>query len=224
MGKEFLRMQMLAGVITEGQYKQLLEDEETINRILDKISDQGMDSLTPEEKAYLDKNSKGEKDIEAPIHYIKLNLPKDINSPETITIWSQKVQDEEEEEKLTDIIDELIELNPQINPKLFKNSYGLYNDVIDDVEEGTKKEILYSYFYWLFRNLAWDIDKYSEKEANERADKYADLADEFRDKAMQGQWMVVSGVTDNDHANTPNKKLIDPNHRDSNDLWGDLGA
>jgi hypothetical protein len=224
MGKEFLYMQKLAGIITESQYKQLLEDQEVIDRILDKISSQGIGSLEPKEKEYLDKHSKGEKNIEAPIHYIKLNLPKDINSPEIISIWSQEVQDGEEEEKLTDIIDELIELNPQISPKLFENSYGLYNDVIDDVTEGTKKEILYSYFYWLFRGLVWDIDKYSEKEANERADKYADLADDFRDKAMQGQWMVVSGVTDNDHANLPNKKLIDPNHRDSNDLWGDLGA
>jgi hypothetical protein len=66
MNKETLRMQMLAGIITESKYKQLLEDMEVIDRILDKISSQGKDSLTPEEKEYLDKYSKGETDLTEP--------------------------------------------------------------------------------------------------------------------------------------------------------------
>jgi hypothetical protein len=37
MNKEFIRMQQLAGLITESQYKQLLEDMEVVDRILDKI-------------------------------------------------------------------------------------------------------------------------------------------------------------------------------------------
>jgi len=47
-------MQMLAGIITEGQYKQLLEDINVINDILDKISAKGIDSISPYEKEYLD--------------------------------------------------------------------------------------------------------------------------------------------------------------------------
>jgi hypothetical protein len=66
MKKETFRMQMLAGIITESKYKQLLEDMEVIDRILDKISSQGKDSLTPEEKEYLDKYSKGETDLTEP--------------------------------------------------------------------------------------------------------------------------------------------------------------
>jgi hypothetical protein len=54
MTQEQLRMQMLAGIITEGQYKQLLEDEAILNRILDKISSKGIDSISPYEKEYLD--------------------------------------------------------------------------------------------------------------------------------------------------------------------------
>ena len=54
MTQEQLRMQMLAGIITESQYKQLLEDIEIVNRILDKISSKGIDSLSPYEKEYLD--------------------------------------------------------------------------------------------------------------------------------------------------------------------------
>lgn len=66
MNKETIRMQMLAGIITESQYKKLLEDMEVVNRILDKISSQGKDSLTPGEKEYLDKYSRGEENIPEP--------------------------------------------------------------------------------------------------------------------------------------------------------------
>jgi len=66
MNKELLRMQKLAGIITESQYKQLLEDMEVVNRILDKISSQGKDSLTPEEQEYLDKYSTGKTNLNNP--------------------------------------------------------------------------------------------------------------------------------------------------------------
>ena len=66
MNKEILRMQILAGIITESQYKQLLEDMEVVDRILDKISAQGKDSLTPAEKKYLDDYSKGSTELKEP--------------------------------------------------------------------------------------------------------------------------------------------------------------
>ena len=212
-------MQFLAGIITEGKYKQLLEDEATLNRILDKISDQGKDSLTPEEKTYLDKYSKGKKDLEAPIHYIKLNLPKDINSPEIIDL----LPDDEESDPFYDLVVELTELNPQLDPELFKNTQGIFEDVVDEVESGTKKQILSSYFYWNFRNLVWDTYKYSKEEADQRMEKYYPLSDKFRDAAMKGQWMVIPGVTDGSSSNLPKRKLIDPDHEDPDDIWGGLG-
>lgn len=58
LSKEFVYMQKLAGIITESEYIKLLEDQVTIDRILDKISAQGMDSLTDEEKEYLNTNGK----------------------------------------------------------------------------------------------------------------------------------------------------------------------
>jgi hypothetical protein len=217
--KEKLRMQFLAGIITEGKYKQLLEDEAILNRILDKISDQGKDSLTPEEKAYLDRYSKGEKDLEAPIHYIKLNLPKDINSPEIIDL----LPEDEELDPFNDIVVELIKLNPQIDPELFVNRQGIFEDVVDEIESGTKKEILSSYFYWNFRNLVWDTYKYSEEEANERHKKYYDLSEKFRDAALKGQWMVIPTVTDETSINLPKRKFTDSDHKDPDDIWGGLG-
>ena len=56
--QELLRLQKLAGIISE--------DINIVNRILDKISAQGINSLEPEEKEYLEKYSKGEKNIPAP--------------------------------------------------------------------------------------------------------------------------------------------------------------
>jgi len=66
MNKEFLKMQKLAGLITESKYRQLLENQEIVDRLLDKISDQGIGSLTPEEREYLDRHSRGEKNIPEP--------------------------------------------------------------------------------------------------------------------------------------------------------------
>ena len=43
--------------------KEISENQNIVDKILDKISIQGKDSLTPEEKVYLDKYSKGEKNI-----------------------------------------------------------------------------------------------------------------------------------------------------------------
>lgn len=219
--KEFFRMRMLAGIITEGEYKQLLEDEETLNRILDKISDQGKDSLTPEEKTYLDKYSKGEKDIETPIYYIKLNLPKDINSPKIINLISPDPKDNET--LFTGLVDELIQLNPQINSKLFLKHSDLYEDIADKIEQGTKKEILSLYFYWLFRNLTANFYKYSRDEIKERDKKYLETADDFQDNAMKGKWMVVPTVTDENSLNSIDKKLIDPDHLDPEDMNRELG-
>ena len=72
MSKEFLKMQKLAGLITESQYIQLIEDMSVIDRILDKISAQGIDSLTPEEKKYLDTNG-GSPEPEETIEEIPLS-------------------------------------------------------------------------------------------------------------------------------------------------------
>jgi len=52
--------------IIKEEISKVLKENETIDKILDKISSQGKDSLTPEENEYLDKYSKGEKNIPEP--------------------------------------------------------------------------------------------------------------------------------------------------------------
>jgi len=49
------------------EISKILKENETVDRILDKITIQGKDSLTPEEKEYLERYSKGEKNIPEPI-------------------------------------------------------------------------------------------------------------------------------------------------------------
>lgn len=53
--------------IIKEEISKVLKENETVDKILDKISSQGKDLLTPEEKEYLDKYSKGEKNIPEPI-------------------------------------------------------------------------------------------------------------------------------------------------------------
>jgi hypothetical protein len=44
------RFQFLAGIITENEYNKILKESAILDRLLDKISDQGIDSLSVEEK------------------------------------------------------------------------------------------------------------------------------------------------------------------------------
>jgi DNA-binding CsgD family transcriptional regulator len=53
--------------IIKEEISKILKENETVDRILDKITIQGKDSLTPEEKEYLERYSKGEKNIPEPI-------------------------------------------------------------------------------------------------------------------------------------------------------------
>ena len=104
-------MQKLAGLITEGQYNQLLEDQTVIDRILDKISAQGIDSLTPEEKEYLDTNGESsepeEKIEEIPLSYeVKMWIDRQIletkiasseeewENLKNVEYWEQDFEDE----------------------------------------------------------------------------------------------------------------------------------
>jgi hypothetical protein len=61
-----MKYSQLRQIIKE-EISKVLRENKTVDQILDKISSQGKDSLTPEENEYLDKYSKGEKNISEPI-------------------------------------------------------------------------------------------------------------------------------------------------------------
>jgi hypothetical protein len=86
MNKEFFKMQKLAGVITEGQYKQLIENEELVDRILDKISKNGLNSLTYTEKEYLDKFGKNDPNLKEPYF---LSKGHNLYTPEMISFMEK---------------------------------------------------------------------------------------------------------------------------------------
>lgn len=75
-------MQKLAGLITESQYTQLIENEELVDRILDKISKSGLNSLTYTEKEYLDKYGKNDPDLREPYF---LSKGQHLYTPEMIS-------------------------------------------------------------------------------------------------------------------------------------------
>jgi succinate dehydrogenase flavin-adding protein (antitoxin of CptAB toxin-antitoxin module) len=58
------RLKFLAGIITENEYNTILKESEILDKILDKISAQGINSLSSEEKEYLNKYSEGDIDDE----------------------------------------------------------------------------------------------------------------------------------------------------------------
>jgi hypothetical protein len=145
MNREFYRMQMLSGIITESKYRQLLEDMEVVDRILDKISAKGKDSLSDEEKEYLDKYSKGDRDLKPPTSgatevyvgepYSELykieNFPA-MGRPENVTFdCSTKATECEDYPKYQELIK-----NPKfkfIVDKIHNNEKTLYSDPESDL-------------------------------------------------------------------------------------------
>ena len=71
---EIRRMQQLAGILNE--------NKDTVDIILDKITQHGMDSLTYAEKEYLNKYSKDDKNLEEPYNLTKSEF---LYSPEVIS-------------------------------------------------------------------------------------------------------------------------------------------
>ena len=142
MNKDFLYMQKLAGIITEGRYKLLLEDMKVVDRILDKISAQGKGSLSDEEKSYLDRYSKGERDLPKPTSgttevyigepysslYKIINLPT-LGRPKDVTFNCDDIEDISKCEGYPEY-QELIS-NPKfklIINKIHSNERTLYRD------------------------------------------------------------------------------------------------
>lgn len=149
--KQLLRMQRLSGVITENQYKKLLENISIVNDILDKISTQGVNSLTPEEKNYLDNYSKGEKDLIEPTSgetkvyisepYVQLykieNFPSIPNSIKRIDFDCDDAGSSQETCENYDEMQELFKKSPKLKnilDKINKKAYGEDNGYFHGID------------------------------------------------------------------------------------------
>ena len=128
--------------------------------------------------------------INKPESYKKLNLPynptdENINEP---------IQVESLVYNYPDLIDDLVKLNPQIDPYFFQaHSDGLWNDVNDSLYEldggaATIEEFYTIYFNWLYPNLLFQVNKHNETEYYAKQPKFAE-------SAMKGKWLIVPGVT-----------------------------
>jgi len=160
MGKEFLYMQKLAGIITESQYKQLLEDINVIDKILGKISAKGIDSLSPYEKEYLDAYAQ-EKEL-PPVEFLDngtlrdaffvsgdkdLEVDKDIFTDYILThkdklkkLWNRSGGDWDQDQ-ITD--DDLI----KASDLFYKNYPNRYDNFFNDISNRYILPIL-QFLYW----------------------------------------------------------------------------
>lgn len=134
--------------------------------------------------------------VNKPKRFTKLNLPYDSSSDTNVKIPVDELID-----AYGDLINDLVRLNPQIDPYLFKaDSGGLHDDVLDTLYTdnpggATLLEFYKIYFQWLFANLIADFDKYDGNEIDERINKFSDYVDEFADNALKGRWLNIEGVT-----------------------------
>ena len=134
LNEQFRRMQKLAGILNENELK---EDQNTIDKILDKISISGIESLTPEEKEYLNTGESPEISLEQDKDYLLL-------TPQVMEYINEKIQemrnksDEEQWEYLKeveyweqDFEDELlVDLEDE-----YPNAYMISQDVQDYIWE-----------------------------------------------------------------------------------------
>jgi hypothetical protein len=127
--------------------------------------------------------------VKLPNKFTKLNLPYDSSSDTNVNIPG-----EEFEGAYNNLIDDLVRLNPQIDPYFFQaENHGLYEDVIDtllhDHPEGTTLLEFYKiYFEWLFSNLIYIANP-------NHNDELYHMYPEFIGSAMQGKWLSIPGIT-----------------------------
>jgi hypothetical protein len=167
MNKEFFYMQKLAGIITESQYKQLLENEEIINRILEKISSKGINSISPYEKEYLDAYAQ-EKEL-PPVEFLDngtlrdaffvsgdkdLEVDKDIftgyilaHKDKLKKLWNSSGGNWDQDQITNDDLKQAANLFYQQYPKRYD---GFYDDV-------AKQELQFLYWYSPKENFAQNI-------------------------------------------------------------------
>lgn len=146
--------------------------------------------------------------VNKPLDFIKLNLPIDPTNGNTKIHFNDDYRNDTED-KYSQLVKNLIKLNPQIDAEFFLEDHsGLPEDVMYHIlynpddnnprgERGvTMSEFYKIYFSWLWANLVADYGKYEEDEIDLRYDQYGPMRDEFADNAMKGRWLKVQGVTD----------------------------
>ena len=134
LNEQFRRMQKLAGILNENELK---EDQNAIDKILDKISISGIESLTPEEKKYLNTGESPEISLEQDKDYFLL-------TPQVMEYINEKIQemrnksDEEQWEYLKEVEyweqDFEDELLVDLGDK-YPNAYMISQDVQDYIWE-----------------------------------------------------------------------------------------
>jgi hypothetical protein len=136
--------------------------------------------------------------VNHPISHRKLNLPPDFLKHADIPISIPEL-----EENYNDLINDLVKLNPQIDPYFFQaNNHMLWVDVIDSIYYDHPNGATIRQFYKIYLNhllsyLIHDPNKYTDEEIKTRQEKfdYPDQRQKFANDALEGKWLNISSVT-----------------------------
>ena len=144
---------------------------------------------------------------------IKVNRP---SSNYKLKFPDIKTVDMDNDDEIFNIIETIAKLNPKI-PQQYFEAGSVYDDVTD--WEGNRvngpvvpfKVFLESYFYWLGRNLVYDLN--SDNENIYDIDYDNNEVKRFAKAAADGTWLMIPGISDFKNLNYI-KEI-----KDGNDLW-----
>ena len=131
--------------------------------------------------------------INKPKVFTRFNLPFDPADRIKIPI-------DDIDHEYSNLVDNIVDANPQIDPKFLRIDGGIYDDTMDTIDsdyngEVTVPEFYKIYFEWLWANLVADYSKFDDHEISDRDFKYGHMRSEFADNVMGGKWLVVPDVT-----------------------------
>ena len=116
-------------------------------------------------------------------------------------------------------LNKVIETIAKLNPKIPENTFYV-GSVVDDVSDYKNKptvlfkDFLESYFYWLARNLFYELnyDEENEQGPEETLEQHNEQK-RFAKEATNGTWVMIPGISDFENLNYITEI------KDGNDLW-----
>jgi hypothetical protein len=182
----------------------LLDDQDISRGIIGSVGQYGKRIYDISELEMEDADSLNEIEVGISNKAYRLKLP----NIETV--------DMDNDDEVINIIETIAKFNPTI-PQQYFEAGSVFNDVMDWVGNKIKgpvipfKVFLESYFYWLGRNLIYDLNPDNENIYD--IDYDHNEVERFAKEAANGTWVMIPGISDFENLNYITEI------RDGNDLW-----
>jgi hypothetical protein len=170
----------------------LLDDQDISRGIIGSVGQYGKRIYDISELETEDADSLNEIEVGISNKAYRLKLP----NIETVDI--------DNDDEVINIIETIAKLNPTI-PKQYFEAGSVFDDVMDWVGNKIKgpvipfKVFLESYFYWLGRNLVYDLNPDNENLYD--ADYDDNEVKRFAKEATNGTWVMIPGISDFENLN-----------------------